>query len=98
MMATGTSAYAAASGTLFATPDVLVDHVPDELRVADERRRDVVAEREREREDRAGHDPGEGERPHHAAERDPASGPQVARGLQVGARDPLERRVDRAAS
>ena len=56
MIVTGTIAYAAASGWLPGHADVVVDHVADELRVRDERRRDVVAERQAEREDRAGDD------------------------------------------
>ena len=50
--------------------DVVVDDVADELGVGrDQRRRDVVAEGEREGEDRAGDDGREGERQDHAPER-----------------------------
>src|SRR5438128_12339345 len=47
---------------------VAVHDVADERLVADERRRDVVTEREREREDRPRDDAGHGERQDHAPE------------------------------
>ena len=58
MITIGTSASVAANGRLLAVPMFVVDDVADELRAraADEQRRDEVAERQREGEDRAGHD------------------------------------------
>src|SRR5256885_10812361 len=50
--------------------DVVEDDIADELIVRDQGRRDVVAHRQREREDRAGDDGGEGERQEY-----PADGP-----------------------
>ena len=78
MIASGTVANAAANGTLFAMPDVREDDVADQLgaRPTHERRRDVVAEREREREDRAGGDPGHRERHDDPSERHPALAPR----------------------
>ena len=49
--------------------DVVVDHVADELGARDDLRRDVVTEREREREDRAGDERREDERQHDPEER-----------------------------
>ena len=48
--------------------DVVEDDVADELVVGDQARRDVVAEGQREGEDRAGDDGREGERQDHPAE------------------------------
>src|SRR5215211_2085153 len=48
--------------------DVLVDDVADEVRRRHEGRCDEVAERQREREDRAGHNRWEGERQDHPPE------------------------------
>ncbi len=77
--------------------DAVVDDVADELArgAADEQRRDVVAERQREREDRAGDDARQRERQDHAAQRPAAVAAEIARRLDVGVGDPLERRVDR---
>ena len=54
--------------------DVVVDHVADELRARDDLGRDVVAEREREREDRACDERREDERQDDAEERRGRSG------------------------
>ena len=67
MTTIGTSEYAAAVGS--ASPRIVVDDGPDELLARDEPRRDVVAERQREREDRAGDDGREREREDHPSER-----------------------------
>ena len=79
-------------------PSPSVDDVADEARAgaADERRRDVVAERQREREDRARDDAREARAAGSPTARSSQAAPaEVARGLDVGVRDPLERRVDR---
>ena len=69
-----------------------LDDVAQELGAGHERRRDVVTERQREREDRAGHDRRERERQDDPAERDAGARAQVARGLQQRVRDALEAR------
>ena len=61
---------------------VRVHDVADELRARDELRRDVVAERQREREDRAGHERRERERQDDAPERRAAPRAQVGRRLE----------------
>ena len=75
--------------------DVDVDDVADELRARDERRRDVVAERQREGEDRAGRDRGQREREDDAPERPAAVRAEVGGRLEQRGRDPLEPGVDR---
>ena len=74
--------------------DVRVDRVADELGVADQRRRDEVAQGQREGEDRAGDDRREDERPDDAAERLPGLRTEVVGGGHERVRDPLEPRVD----
>ena len=77
--------------------DVGEDHVADELRsgAADQKRRQVVAEGEREGEDRPRHEPGQGERQDDAPERPEPARSHVTRRLQVALRHALERSVDR---
>ena len=82
-------------GDVVRDPDAVVDHVPDEGGLPDELDHDVVAEREREREDRAGDDAGHDQREDHLAERPPASSPKVGGGLEEGTGNPFERRVHR---
>ena len=98
MIAIGITAKAAANGRF--SRDVLVDDVADhraEFVPPMSSRRDVVAERQREGEDRAGDDSGQRERQDHAPERPPAARAEVGGRLEVRVRDPLERGVDRAA-
>ncbi len=64
-------ASAAASGRLPGHTDLAIDDVAEELGAGHEGWRDVVAQRQREREDRAGHDGRQGQRPDHLAEREP---------------------------
>ena len=59
--------------------DVAVDDVADELAARHERRDDVVAEGQREREDRAGDDRGQGQRQDDPAERLAGPGTEVSR-------------------
>ena len=97
MIASGTVANAAANGRVVGDAEVAVDDGADQLVVvaADDRGRDEVAQREREREDRAGHDAGERERQHDGAERRRSLRAQVARGLDQRAGHPFQRGVDR---
>ena len=74
---------------------VVVDHVANELRVGHEVRDDVVAQAEREGEDRARHEGRNDERQHDPAECRPRLGPEVGRGLEQRTGDPLEPGVDR---
>ena len=84
-------------GRVVGDAEVAVDDRADQLVVvaAHDRRRDEVAEREREREDRAGHDARERERQHDRAERRRALRAEIARGLDQRAGHALERCVDR---
>ena len=78
-------------------PDVRVDDVAHEgrARPADQQRRDVVPEGQREREDRPGHDPRQGEREQHQPGGPPGPRAQVLRRLDLRGRDALQRRVHR---
>ena len=67
MIASGTVANAAANGRVVGDAEVAVDDRADQLWLSPPTiGRDEVAEREREREDRAGDDAGERERQHDA--------------------------------
>src|SRR5947208_1512970 len=72
----------------------VVHDVADEFGVADQAGRDVVAQREREREDGTRNDVGESHREDDVTKRVPPLATQVARRLQVGLGDPFERSVD----
>ena len=95
--AIGTNENAAAVGQRLAAD--VVDHRADELLARDQPGRDVVAEREREREDRAGDDRRErraaGSTRKNVVQRAAA---EVGRRLEQRGRDPLEPGVDRAGS
>src|SRR5689334_18865354 len=75
--------------------DVGVDDVADEARVrpADQDRRDEVAQREREGEDRPGHHARQRQRQDHAAQRAPVTRAEIAGRLQQRVRYPLQRAV-----
>ena len=77
--------------------DVAVDNVAYEARAgsADQQRRDVIAQRQRERKDAAGHDAGQGQGHDHIQGGAPLPGPEVGGGLQVGLRNSLEGRISR---
>ena len=66
-----------------------------EFDAADQQRRDEVAERQREGEDRAGDDAGQRQRQDHAAQRAPTVRAEVTGGLQQRVGNPLERPVER---
>ena len=95
MITIGTSAYAAANGTLFATPWLSKTTLPMNCVFAMSCRRHVVAEGEREREDRARGDGRAG--PAAAPPAGTSSSParRGRRGLEHGRRDALEAGVDR---
>ena len=73
-----------------------VDGLADEeARIADDLRDDVVAERQREGEDRAGDDAGQRQREDHVRKVWPGRAPRSAGGLDQARRHPLERRLHR---
>ena len=78
MIMIGTIEYAAAIGKS-PSAGVVIDHVADELRVAHQARDDVVAEGQREGEDRSGHEGREDERQDDPAEGRPRLGRQGRR-------------------
>ena len=80
MIAIGTNVNAAASGRSF--PAGRVDDGADELLARDQPGRDVVAEREREREDRAGDDRRERQRQRHPANVAERASAEVGGGLE----------------
>ena len=93
MIATGINAIAAANGRLAAC--VLVHDVAEHLDLAaDDLRRDVVAEAQREREDRAGDDRRVDQRHDDDRKVRHGRGPEVAGGVQQRVRQPLEPGVD----
>ena len=87
-------ASAAASGRLPATPTSRWTTLPRNWVPDTSGGRDVVTQRQREREDRPGHDGRERERQDDPPERGAGTAAQVARGLQHRARDALEARID----
>ena len=94
MIPSGTSESAAASGRS-GTPNRDRISVADELGRRHQARRDVVTERQREREDRAGDEGRDDQRQDHPPERRQPAPAEIRRRLEEGVRDPLQARVDR---
>ena len=97
MMTMGTHRHRGGERHVVRDPDVGVDDVADEgrARPADQQRRDVVPEGQREGEDRPGHDPRQGERQQHQPGSPPGPRAQVLRRLDLRGRDALQRREHR---
>ena len=97
MIPSGTVAKAAANGALLARPRLSKTTCADQrrARAADERGGDVVAEREREREDRSRREPRDREGQDHAAQRREPPAAEIGRRLDVGIGNALECGVDR---
>src|SRR5438552_13695651 len=64
-------------GDVVRDPDAVVDDVADERRLPNELNDDVIAEGEREREDRASDDPGDDQREDDLPEGSPSSSPEI---------------------